>query len=92
LSWVEFFAVVAADLRFRRGVQDAEYLNEKIDPSQDERRFGDYLTARALHRGNDGFRGDVAGAEVFGKKRSQHVVIRFPASGPSYRDKVSPSC
>jgi len=38
----------------------------KIDPAKTTA-LGDYLAARTLRRGNDGFRGDVAGAEVFAR-------------------------
>jgi len=75
LSWLEFSAVVAADLRFRRGVQDAENLNERSIPAKTSGALAITRRARVASR-NDSFRGDVAGAEVFGKKRSQHVVVR----------------
>ena len=62
------------DFRFGRRVQKAENLDEYLDSSKDERRFGNYLTASALRRGYRCFRGDVDRADILGKKGPQQVV------------------
>src|SRR5580704_9413977 len=71
-----FLTVAGEDLRFGCRVQKTKYLDEQLNPGQDQRRFGDDLAPGALRGRYRRFRGDVAGSNIFGEKRPQQIVAR----------------
>jgi hypothetical protein len=74
LSWRDFFAVVQLDLRFHCGSRSLKTSTKRLDPGEDERRFGNHFATRTARGGNDSVRGDVAGSDILGQKGLQQIV------------------
>jgi hypothetical protein len=65
---------VRENFRFGCEVQETEDLEEQLNPSKNQRGFGDHLAASALLRGDRCFRGDITRSDIFREKRPQQIV------------------